>query len=716
MPEPVDTISLSNIRRNTPHAAESVVAARLAIMDLLGFLFWVDSVPSDWKTHLADSELEFFQSLCLEDRPKRGSLFKLLTDFQHANFQHWARNNVPFHLLWTDEEESQGRFRRYRPRFLNEIIAIRDRKGDGDVMEYKLSFFEEIKEDLERYDEFYQDRYSERHGAPSSLYQPDFFYYVIDFLQWGMRPIKNWHEIRACAERFKSTRARRDHGTSVMFWRQSPLQLDEPWHARSYPETHRWPLTKFAKEEVGTGFNERALYLEDTVITREKWKTFYAPQPGFTYNPYDGRMNGLESLRAHWESHRANERLGVSSSRFSRRAPASRQRGGGEFYASRSSSPTIRRRSSCSLSPQDRGCSYSSCVRENRYRSSSLSSESTAETRTQREAVAALKAVMSTIMELYPSHRERSDLVWNEEWLDKAIIVFKDPRTHLRMKILANCYQGVNDMRDILSTAWRFGFKMHLFVPLDSAPTFCTPLSDIESLTLPRIYDPGFTERYLSKVPGRKAQYAMWLGSAKEITQQPNAVAFISEGGLLSEIAQIIDTDLIRRFAQGPSAQVSHFGKGETFLQRHPPGGGPARFFASNRITEAECMILIGLIPGENNNEDRSLFPLPSTFEGESDHVHGMIGEGALKIVSNILKDLEKGICIWRTDGHRRGYLRQNNRGVHAPKYKPTDEAFETVGVLTKRAFPINWNGLPVREIDIPEAFDARAHGDWGAL
>ncbi|KAJ7765637.1 hypothetical protein B0H16DRAFT_1251313, partial [Mycena metata] len=214
-----------------------------------------------------------------------------------------------------------------------------------------------------------------------------------------------------------------------------------------------------------------------------------------------------------------------------------------------------------------------------------------------------------------------------------------------------------------------------------------------------RIYDPGFTERYLSKVPGHLAQYAMWLGSTKEITQRPNAVAFISEGGLLLEIAQVVDTDLIRRFAQGPSAQVAHFGKGETFLQRHPPNGGTARFFATDRVTEAECMILIGLIPGENNDQDRTLFPLPSTFEDESDHIHGMIGVGALKIVSNILKDLERGVCIWRTDAQWRGYLRQNNRGIHAPAYIPTTEDFETVGVLMRRAFPINWNGLPIREI-----------------
>ncbi|KAJ7763851.1 hypothetical protein B0H16DRAFT_1311037 [Mycena metata] len=312
-------------------------------------------------------------------------------------------------------------------------------------------------------------------------------------------------------------------------------------------------------------------------------------------------------------------------------------------------------------------------------------------------------------MELYPSHRERSGLVWNREWLDKAIIVFKDSCTHVCMKILANCYQGANDFQDILSTAWRFGLTMHLFVPLDAAPSFHGPLSNIKAFTLPRIYDPGFSERYLSKVPGRNAQYAMWLGSAKEVTQRPNAVVFISEGGLLCEIAQVVDTDLIRRFAQGPSAQVRDFPTAQ------PPGRWTSPFLRHGPCYCSRCMILVGLIPGENNDQDRTLFPLPSTFEDESDHVHGMIGEGALKIVSNTLKDLEKGICTWRTDAQWRGYLCQNNC-LHVPKYIPTDESFETVGALIKRAFPINWNGLPVREIEIPEVFDARAHGDWGAL
>ncbi|KAJ7163687.1 hypothetical protein C8R46DRAFT_902291 [Mycena filopes] len=308
-------------------------------------------------------------------------------------------------------------------------------------------------------------------------------------------------------------------------------------------------------------------------------------------------------------------------------------------------------------------------------------------------------------------------LHWNREWINKAVFVFKDPRTHLRMKLLANCYHDADDITDILNMAWRFGFKFHLFIPMEDAVRFRSPnISDVDVLTLPRINETGFTERFMTKVNGQRSQFATWMASAKEVMSRPNGVAFISEGGITSVIARVVDTNLVHRYVQGPSPQVTELGKGEVFLQQHPPDGGPPRFLTTDQASEAMILILHGLIPGATNDADRTLFPLQHTFEMESDHVHGMIGVGALKIVDNLLKDFTRGVYTWRTEGQWRSYLRQNNRGDHAPAYIPSESDFKTVGALMRRAFPINWQQLPLGEIRIPEDFDPRAHGDWGAL
>ncbi|KAJ7156335.1 hypothetical protein C8R46DRAFT_910054 [Mycena filopes] len=321
------------------------------------------------------------------------------------------------------------------------------------------------------------------------------------------------------------------------------------------------------------------------------------------------------------------------------------------------------------------------------------------------EARAVLQSEMSKVTETQPSQRMLTGLHWNRDWLDKAVFVFKDPRTHLRLKLLANCYHDADDITDILNMAWRFGYKFHLFIPMEDAVKFRTPnIADIDILTLPRINESGFTERFMTKVNGQQAQFATWMASAKEVTSRPNAVAFISEGGMTSAIARVVNTDLVRLFVKGPSPQVTELGKGEVFLQQNPPDGGPPRFLTTDQTSEAEKLILHGFIPGATNDADKTLFPLQHTFELESDHVHGMIG------------DFTKGIYTWRTEGQWRSYLRQNNRGAHAPAYIPTDADFETVGALMRRAFPVSWQQLPLRGIRIPEDFDPRAHGDWGAL
>ncbi|KAJ7305501.1 hypothetical protein DFH08DRAFT_662237, partial [Mycena albidolilacea] len=200
-------------------------------------------------------------------------------------------------------------------------------------------------------------------------------------------------------------------------------------------------------------------------------------------------------------------------------------------------------------------------------------------------------------------------------------------------------------------------------------------------------YSIGFSERFMTKVHGAQAQYAVWLAGAMGIVCRPNAVAFIAEGGIVLEIAQVLDPTLIQCFVRGPSLQVTEFLKGNKFLQKNPPNREGRRFYTADSVSEAEILILLGYLPGKDNDKDYSLFPTPKTFDN---HYRGMVGVGAAQLIKNMLKKAE---CDpkWLTEAQWKAYLCPNNFGSYAPTHVPSIEDFNLVGEKIWHVFPINW-------------------------
>ncbi|KAJ7934333.1 hypothetical protein B0H13DRAFT_1591603 [Mycena leptocephala] len=234
----------------------------------------------------------------------------------------------------------------------------------------------------------------------------------------------------------------------------------------------------------------------------------------------------------------------------------------------------------------------------------------------------------------------------------------------------------------------------------------------MDSLIIPKAYELGYVERFMTWGLGGMSQVGTWMVTAKEVVARPEGVAFISEGGILASVAQILDPDLIFRFVQGPSIQVTEYSKGEIFKQKRVANGTEGQMFTTDQVSEGQKLILLGFIPGGNPDKDRTLFPPPDVFEEESDHVRGMIGAGANEIVFNLLQDIETGRIKWRTVRDWKGYLRQNNRGERSPIHVPSKVDFDEVGMLMTEAFPISWQQIPIRDIKVPEAYDPRAHRD----
>ncbi|KAJ7336434.1 hypothetical protein DFH08DRAFT_706650 [Mycena albidolilacea] len=685
MPPAIDYASLDNIQPSEADARKNVERALETVADFCGFLCWISSVSTKWQSALMNSELVFLESLKLQRRQKRGALYKLSKDYHVANFEYLVQNGVPFHYPWTPDEMGQGRFVRYSPRYVGGLSAIRLARGDVRVDPEELSFFEEIKDDLNRYDEFFQDIHSERRGVVLTSFDPSYHYYEISFLGYGARSLENWNEIRACAERFKCTKAERADGTSITFFRQSPLSKDTPL---SPPDSH---------------LPNHRLTLEDRLSDHRN----YVP----AHQRYSYRRRSSRSLSpARVSAGSAHDSYIRTPTRRSVSVSTVRSEGRERSRSSSSSSSRASSRSDRSAT-SERSMSYEPSAAETDDRDHDREEEYAAETREvwitddNHEPNNLLR-----VTEIWPTRVERPDPVWNKSWLDRAILVFKDPRTHVRMKLIANCFCDVDCIEDVLTAAWKFGLPFQLFLPESETRFFADrSMSRMDELALPKLYGSGFTERFLTKAAGPQAQYAAWIVSASEVVRRPNAVAFIAEGGIVSEIAQVIDPSLIHRFTKGPSVQVTEFSKGEKFLQRDPPEGERRRFFTADCVSEAEISILLGHIPGENSDKDRTLFPRPASFEEYSDHCRGMVGVGALKILTNLVQKAERN-PKWLTDAQWKSYLRSNNYGLHAPTSIPTTEDFNEVGEMIRRAFPINWQHMPVSQLRIPEIFDPRAH------
>jgi hypothetical protein len=128
-------------------------------------------------------------------------------------------------------------------------------------------------------------------------------------------------------------------------------------------------------------------------------------------------------------------------------------------------------------------------------------------------------------------------------------------------------------------------------------------------------------------------------GSCTQYLRRPNTVAFIVEGEILSEMAQVLDPTLAQWFARGPFLQVSKYAAGTRFLEVSPRMGGPSQVLMADSVMEAEKLILVGFLKGRNDDSDQTLFPTPTIFEQYSDHTPDMVRQGMLWLIKHLLKE-----------------------------------------------------------------------------
>ncbi|KAF8190030.1 hypothetical protein K438DRAFT_1832515 [Mycena galopus ATCC 62051] len=278
IPFGVNDRALGECHESHQVANRRVRQVKAILRSQLGWLSWFTAVLFEWQQGLPVADEVFVNSLRLDERDRQ----------------------VPFHYAWTSAEKETGRFRRCSPEFLSELQDITAR---GETSMSSLPSYSLWKDDLDRYDAFFQDTRFGKVGDVLTEFRPDWSYYLVEGVHFGARVLDFRHERRVCAERFKGVRKTSHVGkrtvTTVTFLRHNPIRVDDPPNLRRQPNPHKFQLSDFGNVASPNEGEENNLFRLDSFLARERARYRYAPRPDRSFNSYNGVANDKSTAVIH---------------------------------------------------------------------------------------------------------------------------------------------------------------------------------------------------------------------------------------------------------------------------------------------------------------------------------------------------------------------------------------------------------------------------------
>ncbi|KAF8164044.1 hypothetical protein K438DRAFT_1984929 [Mycena galopus ATCC 62051] len=673
-------------------------------------------------------DVEFVNLLQLPLRLKRGILFNLSRDYHETNFRFLLANNVPFHYAWTDTEEKTGRFLRCSPQYLSEYEELASR---GPVYFTGLPSFNLWKEDLERYDRYFQDSRSGRVGFIVTGYQPHWEYKMIDYIYYGARLIDSRMERCACAERFRGRliTTKFEDGTSrttCTFFRQNPIQGDITLEDLRMPLQHRYCLSDFGRETSIIEKDEHSYFYEDPSIVREQWRTRCAPQPDRSFNTFSGKEDPRSAAIP----------PGPSGGKSASSGP-----GHGSGLAKGTGAQPSDHGSRGPMSPTRRSMAPADVIHDplvpgikkgggigeedvndpRRHLSETLAQEedhavhrfintdniTRQEPSTREVAVEKLARWAVTVLDLSQMDTLGQKPLWNLNWLRCSKIMSDHPQSMLLLK----CAAAVGNFPDatyVLNAAIKLGIPFRIFILQENVRNvwIADVMTTMEARSLSAMYAPGYTVIPLDYGTGSAACYARYLRQVEELLRRPHAPALIALGGAASFIAQAYDEDLAARFRQGPSLQTSRFGGGEVRLSVYD---GVESLYTAEQISDGEISVLCGHISRGNHQTDAYLWPLPRWIHEMSEHWTGGWSTVFRSFMENLrVSIMDRRSYRWRTKREWRSYIRNGNRGAFMSDFIK-ETVFEEGNRLMKESFPLEWEGAVLADLVLPEVYNPSA-------
>ncbi|KAJ6543747.1 hypothetical protein DFH09DRAFT_1321932 [Mycena vulgaris] len=327
-------------------------------------------------------------------------------------------------------------------------------------------------------------------------------------------------------------------------------------------------------------------------------------------------------------------------------------------------------------------------------------------------AVAAIDEWADSVIERFPHVASYPNLEWNLQWLGKGILVSSDPRALTRMKTYTARDERVRRIEEVLELAIRYGLPFSIGIRMGDVRSFkASRISSLLTTTLDALYAPGYVDLPLVSPGADEATlFGIYRGRLNALLARPHAVAFIGMGGITRLVAEYFNEDLVQRFAQGPSLQVTEYQRGRTFLV---PNGTDDEFFTTDQVSDSEVAMLMGAIPGSRPGKISTLWPTQEVMESGSLHMRGYVSAGVYKIFWNLKEDMFRyKKYVWRTRAEGKSYFRTGEKGEYAPAVVPTKEDFTIGAQLLDRSFPITWENADLAHLIIPEIFESGSHRD----
>ncbi|KAK7000443.1 hypothetical protein R3P38DRAFT_2561458 [Favolaschia claudopus] len=301
-------------------------------------------------------------------------------------------------------------------------------------------------------------------------------------------------------------------------------------------------------------------------------------------------------------------------------------------------------------------------------------------------------------------------LAWDDGWLTNSRISFPDERSYWRMKILAARNRHIEEFKDLLALAIRHAIPFEICLKrADVRKINDLPISALLRTTLSALYRPGYVDEPLvHNRNGEVATYTDYLVRIHTLLRRPESVAFIRMGGVYRFVASLYYPELVQGFAEGPSLQVTHFDKGETRLF----DAGTSEFYTLDSVSQSEIGMLLGHIPGTDQDSDRTLWPPAEVFEDATWVMNGYLSAQAYGVLESVKKGLFRTSnpkIVWRTRGNWHTFFR--NGEVNAARLRedairaqvPQPSDWEAGNRLFNEYFPVDWRDQDISEIVLPE-------------
>jgi hypothetical protein len=284
-------------------------------------------------------------------------------------------------------------------------------------------------------------------------------------------------------------------------------------------------------------------------------------------------------------------------------------------------------------------------------------------------------------------------------------LICKDARSLLRLKTYATVFDGVTKIEDVLELGIRFGVSFELYIPVEQARGFSEgELSPLAEATLAALYAPGYVDPPITwNVAGGAMNFGLYQGSLYHLLALPHAIAFVPKGGVCRFVAEVFDKNIVHRYAQGPSVQVTQYNRGHSIVL---PRGRDGSLYVTDQVSEREVSILLGHVPGKHPSADTTLWPPPDVLESESAHFTGYLSQGAYALLEDLRsKILEEHKYEWRTRAQWKTYLVKGSKGEHKPTSVPSKKDFAKGKSLFERSFSENWDKEDIADLEFPMKF-----------